>query len=51
MCDRLTGARVLIRLNTLDEARKAAESAIQLAGDDPQVRAEAERILAYLGGK
>jgi tetratricopeptide (TPR) repeat protein len=48
---RLAGARVLIRLNTLDEARKAAESAIQLAADDPQVRAEAERILAFLDGK
>lgn len=48
---RLTGARVLIRLNTPDEARKAAESALKLADDDPSVRAEAERILAFLRAK
>lgn len=48
---RLAGSRVLARLNARDEARKAAESALKLAEDDPAARAEAERILATLGPK
>jgi Flp pilus assembly protein TadD len=45
---RLAAARILARLNVVDEARKAAQSALALADQDPAARAEAERILALL---
>ena len=45
---RLAAARVLRRLNAIEESRKAAESALKLADDDPAARAEAERILGML---
>jgi len=45
---RISAARVLGRLNAVEEARKAAESALKLAGDDGAARAEAQRILAML---
>jgi tetratricopeptide (TPR) repeat protein len=48
---RIAAARVLGRLNAIDEARKAAESALKVADDDPAARAEAERILAILKGR
>jgi Flp pilus assembly protein TadD len=46
---RLVAARILMRLNASEEARKAVESAVALADDDPRVGAEAARILAALG--
>jgi len=45
---RISAARVLGRLNAFEEARKAAESTLKLAGDDAAARAEAQRILATL---
>ena len=45
---RLAAARVLRRLNAIEESRKAAESALKLADDDAAARAEAERILELL---
>jgi len=45
---RLAAARVLARLNAIDDARKAAESALALADDNASVRREAERILGML---
>jgi Tfp pilus assembly protein PilF len=43
---RILAARTLARLGSLDEARKAAESALKLADDDASAKAEAERLLA-----
>jgi tetratricopeptide (TPR) repeat protein len=43
---RILAARTLARLGSLDDARKAAESALKLADDDASARAEAERLLA-----
>ncbi len=48
---RIIGSRVLARLNALEEARKAAQAALKLAGDDAAARKEAERILATLANK
>jgi tetratricopeptide (TPR) repeat protein len=45
---RLAAARVLARLNAPEEARKAAQSALERASEDASVRTEAERILALL---
>lgn len=46
--NRISAARVLMRLNATDEARKAAESALALAVDDPSAKAEAQRLLTML---
>ena len=43
---RILAARTLARLGAIDEARKAAESALKLADDDASAKAEAERLLA-----
>lgn len=48
---RIIASRVLARLNSPEEARKAAESALKLADDDPAARKEAGRILALLAGR
>jgi tetratricopeptide (TPR) repeat protein len=48
---RIIGSRVLARLNATEEARKAAQTALKLADDDPAARKEAERILAMLADK
>jgi tetratricopeptide (TPR) repeat protein len=48
---RISAARVYARLGIIDEARKAAESAVALAGDDTNARTEAERILMTLKGR
>jgi Tfp pilus assembly protein PilF len=45
---RLVAARVLARLNVPEEARKAAQSAIERAPGNATVRAEAERVLELL---
>jgi len=43
---RILAARTLARLGAIEEARKAAESALKLADDDASAKAEAERLLA-----
>jgi tetratricopeptide (TPR) repeat protein len=48
---RISAARVLGRLNAFEEARKAAASALKLAGDDERARAEAQRLLAMFEGR
>jgi tetratricopeptide (TPR) repeat protein len=48
---RIIASRVLARLNSHDEARRAAETALKLAAADPLARKEAERILANLADR
>ena len=49
--NRISAARVLARFNAFEEARKAAEGARRLSGDDATAFNEAERILAMLKGR
>jgi tetratricopeptide (TPR) repeat protein len=45
---RIAAARSLWRLQQMPEARKLAEIALSLAGDDPAAKSEAERLLTVL---